>query len=71
MNPGQEIVHEGLRETFGPVQALEKEAAENFHDGGRIGGGKGQELSVATENAVGNHYVLFPTISAICHGTGI
>lgn len=54
MDPGQEIVQEAFREAFGPVQALEEEAAENFHDGGRIGGGKRQELSVAIENAVGN-----------------
>ena len=54
MDPGQEIVHEGFREALGPVQALEEEAAEDFHDGGGIGRGKRQELSVATENAVGN-----------------
>ena len=54
MDPGQEIVHEAFREAFGPVQALEEEAAQDFHDGGGSGGGKRQELSFAIENAVGN-----------------
>jgi hypothetical protein len=52
MDPGQEVVHEGFREAFGPAQALEEEAAEDFHDRGGIGIGKRQELSVAIENAV-------------------
>jgi hypothetical protein len=47
-------VHEGFREAFGPVQALEEEAAEDFHDGGGIGGGKRQELPGAIENAIRN-----------------
>ena len=55
MDPGQEIVHEGFREAFGPVQALKEEAAEDFHDGGRVGRGKRQELAIGSENAVGNH----------------
>ena len=54
MDPGQEIVHEGFREPFGPVKALEEEAAEDFHDGSGIGGGKRQELTIGSENAVGN-----------------
>ena len=57
MDPGQEIVHEAFREAFGPMQALEEEAAEDFHDGGGIGIGNREELSVAIEDAVGNQGV--------------
>jgi len=64
MDPGQEIVHEAFREAFGPVQALEEEAAEDFHDGGGIGPRKRQELSIAIENAIRNHYVGSRTMSS-------
>lgn len=57
MDPRQKIVHEGFREPFGPVQALEEEAAQDFHDGRGIGRGKRQELSAAIENALGNQGV--------------
>jgi len=35
-------------------QALEEEAAEDFHNGGGIGRGKRQELSIAIENPIRN-----------------
>ena len=54
MDLGQEIAHKGFREALGPVQSLEEEAAEYFHDRGGKGIEERQELSVATENAVGN-----------------
>ena len=54
MDPGQEIVHEAFREALGPMKAFEEEAPEDFHDGGRVGRGKRQELTIGNENAVGN-----------------
>jgi len=54
MDPGQQIAHEGFREAFDPVQALQEQSAEDFHDGGRVGHGKRQEPSVANEDAIGN-----------------
>jgi len=41
-------------EAFLPVQTLEQPMAEQLHDGGGIEGGERQELSVGSENAVGN-----------------
>ena len=57
MDPGQEIVHEAFGEAFGPVQALQEQAPEDFHDGGGIGRGKRQELSLPSDNAVRNQGV--------------
>jgi len=57
MDPRQEIVHEAFREAFGPVHALEEDAAEDFHDGGGIGRRKRQELSIVIENGIRNQTV--------------
>jgi hypothetical protein len=63
MDLGQEIVHEEFREAFGPVHAFEEEAPEDFHDDGAIGGGKRQELTSGSENAV---VVTIPKMLRLC-----